>query len=151
MRIVSALIFLLLTLGLISVIEEKVFTLSALVPVLVMLLLLFCLLYRDSWVFDNNIKKITYTWGFGPFVRKLSLDYCEIDRIEVSFFIKGITGEQKAKPSWKHKQMIVLSLRLDEEKKYDLEILGEKKSGRRLRRDASYLSAFTGLPLYTAE
>ena len=149
LKIISLLFFVLLASGLVSVLADGSFSASSLIPTFIILILALTLLYRDSWTFDNETKTITYIWGFGPCVKKLSYSYGEIERIEVTHFIKGIAASaEKQEPSWRHRAQVVLSIRIDEDQKYDLEIMDEKKSGGKLERNASWLSGFTGISLF---
>ncbi|MDY5932061.1 MAG: hypothetical protein SPJ34_08560 [Candidatus Ornithospirochaeta sp.] len=120
-----------------------------LIPFLFLLLLLVCGLFRDSWVFDNSTRTVTYIAGIGPFVKKHPIPYDEIERIEVTHFIKGIPATSpEQKTSWKHKAQVVLSIRIDEDTKHDIDILPEDRSAGKLERNASWLSSYTGLDLY---
>ncbi len=149
MRAVCLFFFILLSFGFISVLKDGSFSLSSLIPTFILLLLLLILSYRDSWCFDNRDKSIKYLWGFGPFVKKLVLSYDDVKKIEVTHFIKGIPDNaEKQEPSWRHRAQVVLALRIDEDTKYELEIIDEKKSGGKLERNASWLSGFTGISLY---
>lgn len=148
-RLICALFLILLCIGLVSVIQSDDWNSFGIFPVALMVLLLLSLLYRDSWVFDNDNESATYIWGFGPFVKREVWKYSDIERIEVTHFIKGIPDTaEKQVPSWKHRRQVVLSIRFDSDNKKDLEIIGEKKSGGKIERNASWLSGFTGLALF---
>lgn len=148
-RVLSGIFFVFLTIGFISVVASGDWNSLGFIPLFIILLLLLCLIYRDSWIFDNDDKTVTYIWGFGPFVKKQHFKYSDIKRIEVTHFIKGIPDTaEKQEPSWRHRAQVVLSLRIDADTKYSLEIMGEKKSGGKLERNASWLSGFTGLALF---
>ena len=149
LKIISLFFFVLLVFGLFSVIVDGSFSASSLIPTFIIAILALTLLYRDSWVFDNDARNISYVWGFGPFVKKIAYSYDNIERIEVTHFIKGIAeGAAKQEPSWRHRAQVVLSIRINEDLKYDLEIIDEKKSGGKLERNASWLSGFTGISLF---
>lgn len=148
-RVLSGVFFVFLTIGFISVVSSEDWSIFGFIPVFVMILLFLCLSYRDSWIFNNDEKTISYIWGFGPFVKKQCFQYSDIKRIEVTHFIKGIPEtSEKQETSWRHRAQVVLALRIDADTKYPLEIMGEKKSGGKLERNASWLSGFTGLALY---
>ncbi len=148
-RVLCGVFFLFLTLGFVAVVTSGEMNAVAIVPIVVDVLLLLCLIYRDSWVFDNDTRTIEYIWGLGPFVKRMHFKYSDIERIEVTHFIKGIPeGSEKQTPSWRHRAQVVMALRMDEDEKHELEIMGEKKSGGKLERNASWLAAFTGLALY---
>lgn len=149
LKAISLFFTVLLVFGFISVLKDGSYSLSSLIPTIVLLLLLLTLSYRDAWCFDNDKKRVDYVWGFGPFVKKRSFSYNEIERIEVTHFIKGIPeGAQKQEPSWRHRSQVVLAIRIDEDNRYELEIMDEKKSGGKLERNASWLSGFTGISLF---
>ena len=138
-----------LVIGLVSVILSNEWTIYGLFPVAVIVILSISLLYRDSWIFDNKSREIIFVWGFGPFIKKEKWSYDEIERIEVTHFIKGISEtSEKQVASFRHRTQVVLSIRLNKDEKKDLEIMGEKKSGGKLERNASWLSGFTGLALF---
>lgn len=148
-RSLCAIFFVFLTIGFITVVSSGDWDMLGLIPLAVIILLFLCLIYRDSWIFDNDQKTITYIWGFGPFVKKERYKYSDIKRVEVTHFIKGIPdGAKEQKSSWKHKSQVVMALRIDADTKKPLEIMGERKSGGKLERNASWLSGFTGLALY---
>lgn len=149
LKVICLFFSILLSFGFISVLMDGSFSIASLIPTVILLLLLMTLSYRDNWCFDNKEKTIKYVWGFGPFVKKLVLSYEDIKRIEVTHFIKGIPDNAaKQDPSWRHRAQVVLALRVDEDTKYDIEIIDEKKSGGKLERNASWLSGFTGISLY---
>lgn len=148
-RALCGFFLIILLIGLFTVISSGSWNTMGFIPVFVILILFFCLFYVDSWIFDNKAKTISYIWGFGPFVKKECWKYSDIERIEVTHFIKGIPDSaEKQEPSWKHKAQVLLSVRFDCDNKRDLEIIGEKKSAGKLERNASWLSGFTGLALY---
>lgn len=150
-RIVCALFFVFLLVGLVLTIQGEGLSFSLLIPFFIMLILLLSLLYRDEWVFDNGKKEAVMIFGLACFIKRRTIPYSDIKWIEVTHFLKGIEegSELVKKPSWKHPEQIVLSVRLnDEETKYDLEIMSDKKSGGKVDRNASYLSSFTGLALH---
>ena len=148
-RVLCGFFLLFLLIGLVSVVISGEWTAFGIFPVMIIILLIFSLLYRDSWIFDNEKKRVLYIWGFGPFVKREEWGYQDIERIEVTHFIKGIPETSKKQvSSWKHRAQVVLSVRFDKDNKKDLEIMGEKKSGGKLERNASWLSGFTGLALF---
>ena len=82
-------------------------------------------------------------------MKREKLSYDDIERIEVTHFIKGIPEySENQKPSWKHKAQVVLALRINSDDKRVLEVMGEKKSAGELERNASWLAGYTGLSLY---
>ena len=138
-----------ISVGFFIALDENTLSLSSIVPVIVALLLIITIIYRDEWIFDNKKREITSVFGFGPFIKKETLSYDAVERIEVTHFIKGIPEYSKTqKASWKHKAQVVLALRINEDDKKILEVMGEKKSAGKLERNASWLSGYTGLSLY---
>ncbi len=150
-RGLSALFFLVLLSGFLITFADEGFSASLIFPLLISLILLFGFLYRDEWVFDNEKREAVIVFGIAFFVKKTVISYDDIKCIEVSHFLKGVneTNTFIKKASWKHPEQITLSLRLDdeEETRYSLEVMSEKKSGGKVDRNASYLSVFTGIEL----
>lgn len=138
-----------IAIGFFIALDEHTLSVSSIVPVVVALLLIITILFSDEWVFDNNKKEIESRFGFGPFVKREKLSYDDIERIEVTHFIKGIPEySENQKPSWKHKAQVVLALCINSDDKRVLEVMGEKKSAGKLERGASWLAGYTGLSLY---
>ena len=149
LRILCGIFLFFLLVGFFSVLSSDEWTTLGIFPVIVIIVFALCLLYRDSWIFDNEERRVVYIWGIGPFVKRESWSYDDIERIEVTHFIKGIPEtSEKQVSSWKHRAQVVLAVRFDRDTKKDLEIMGEKKSGGKLERNASWLSGFTGLALF---
>ena len=145
----SAFFLIPIAVGLCISIDEHTLDAASAVPCMVFLLLIMTLLFRDSWIFDNEKRTAESVFGFGPFVRRESFPYDSIERIEVTHFIKGIPEySQNQKPSWRHKAQVVLALRLGPDDRKAIEIMGERKSAGKLERNASWLAGFTGLSLY---
>jgi predicted transcriptional regulator len=115
---------------------------------LMALLSLLGALYRDSWFFNSTQQVITSFYGFAFLGKRLEYRFDDIERIELTHFVRG-SEDKDAKPNRKRlKAMVVLSLRLDEDTVKDLEIIQEKSSGGRTERAAQALSAATGLGLF---
>ncbi|WP_320129467.1 hypothetical protein [uncultured Sphaerochaeta sp.] len=105
-------------------------------------------LYRDSWSFDSEQKTISSFYGFGFIGKKAEYSFDEIERIELTHFVRG-SVDKDAKPTKRRlKAMVVLSLRFENDSVKDLEIIQEKSSGGRTEAAAQALSAATGLGLY---
>lgn len=67
--------------------------------VLLLLASLAAAIYRDSWVFDTREGTITSWWGFGPFVKRSSYRFDEVERLELTHFVKGGAGAGRASSS----------------------------------------------------
>jgi hypothetical protein len=105
-------------------------------------------LYRDSWYFDTERRTVTSFFGFAFLGKRCEYRFDEIERIELTHFVRG-SLDKDAKPTKRRlKAMVILSLRLDEETVKDLEIIPEKSSGGRTESAAQALSAVTGLGLF---
>lgn len=149
MKALSAFFIIPISVGLYLAISESTFNAASIVPCIILLLLILTLLFRDHWIFDSDEKVVEYVFGFGPFVKRETFRYRDIERIEVTHFIKGIPEySENQKASWRHKAQVVLALRLNEDNKKIIEVMGEKKSAGKLERNASWLAGFTGLSLF---
>ncbi len=150
-RFVCIFFALLLLYGAIWTMVEEGFSTLLLAPCGIILVLLLSAMYRDEWLFDNGKREACVIFGLGPLVSRRKLTYRRIARFEVTHFLKGIPdgSDIATKPSWRHPSQIVLSVVLDDadSTRLDIEITGERRNGTKLEREASRLSAFTGLGL----
>lgn len=124
--------------------------LSSMIHIVILLLIsLAGSLYRDSWIFDNEEQTITSRWGFGPFVKRTSYHFDEIERLELTHFVKG--GSASGTLLLKRRRggaMVVLSIRLVEGGERSIQIMGERRSAGRVEQAARKIGAATGLSLY---
>jgi len=106
-------------------------------------------LYRDSWVFDTSGGTITSLWGFGPFVKRTSYCFDEVDRLELTHFVKGgSAGGTRLVRRRRGGAMVVFSIRLAEGEERSIQIMGERRSAGRVEEAARRIGAATGLSLY---
>lgn len=149
-RILCLFFIIFIAAGFFIVISESGWSSSLTIPLLVVLVLILSLLYRDEWVIDNRRALFISIFGIGPFVKRCEYRYEDIRRIEVVHFIKGLPDDTDEKPSFKHRAFIVLRIKLKgaDDEVHQLEIMPEKSSGGKLERIANLLSAYTGLELY---
>lgn len=149
LRYITAFFLVLLSYAMVWNVATSGFDVTYIAPICIIVLLLLTALYRDEWIFDNAKKEVVIVFGLGPFVSRRRIPYSMVKRLEISHFLKGIPDDSKVatKPSWRHPAMIVLSLRLKdkEDSTLDLEITSERRNGMKLEREASRLSAFSGL------
>lgn len=122
---------------------------SMVLPLILAILCLVGLSYRETWIFDNGKGQVTSLFGFGPFVKRTIYPYEDILHLELRHFVRG-TMDEKAVPSRKQRKraMIVFSLVLakDEERK-TIEVIAERVSEGRSERAAQAISAVSGLGL----
>ena len=137
-----------LTWGFLLSVSEGVPVSSMLHIVLLQLLALGGVVYQDSWFFDIEEQKITSIYGFGPFCKKESYAFDEVERLEITHFVRGLT-DTGAKPTKRRlRSMIVFSLRLTHDRIKDIEIIAEKVSGGRTEASFGRIGSVTKLPLY---
>ncbi|MFA6844991.1 MAG: hypothetical protein WCR02_04635 [Sphaerochaetaceae bacterium] len=118
------------------------------IPLAMALASVFGVLYRETWSFFPEERKVVSVFGFGPFVKKESFSYEDIQRLELTHFIKG-SYDDKAKPNRKRrKAVVVFSLRLSEEETRTIEVVPEYTSAGRTESAAQALCAVSGLSLY---
>lgn len=139
----------LLTYALVTVVMEVGFDWTLVFPIAIILFLAYSAVYRDEWVFDNMKQEATHILGFGPFAKRKVFAYGYIERLEVKHFVKGASekGESAAKPSWRHPNMVSLSVLIDDGTVIEMEVTKEKSKGAKLVREASRLAAYADLDL----
>lgn len=105
-------------------------------------------LFRDTWVFDVQTRTIYSFYGFGWIGKKEQFAFSEVNRLEVSHFVRGSINKD-AKPTKRRlKAMVVFSLRLQDDGVRDIEIIPEKTSGGRTEAAVAAISAVTALSLF---
>ena len=104
--------------------------------------------YRDTWLFDNEMAQIVEIWGFGPFVLRKPIMYEEIERLEVTHFRKGSTGDIPVIRRYRGRAMLTFAIRLESGQERSIQIIGERRSGGRVEEAARTIGAATGLSLY---
>ncbi|MGH0054462.1 MAG: hypothetical protein ACQ5SW_13815 [Sphaerochaetaceae bacterium] len=134
--------------GLVLNLSEGV-SLFSMIHILVLLLLTLAgTFYRDTWVFNKQERTITSIYGFGPLCKREQFSFADVERLELTHFIRGTT-KKDAKPSKRRfRAMIVFSLRLGEEEKRDIEIIAEKTSAGRTESAVQAIAAVTELSLF---
>ncbi len=117
--------------------------------VLLLLLSLAGSIYRDSWVFDTGEGTIVSWWGFGPFVKRASFRFDEVERLELTHFIKGASSiDSPLRGRRWGRAMVVFSIQLIEGGERSIQIIGERRSAGRVEEAARRIGAATGLSLY---
>jgi hypothetical protein len=106
-------------------------------------------LYRDRWSFQTEEEIIVSLWGFGPFVRRASYRFDEVERLELTHFMRGRRAEGTLLLKRRRgAAMVVFSLRLMEGGERTIQIIGERRSAGRVEEAARIIGAATGLSLY---
>jgi hypothetical protein len=147
-HIICALFALFLFWGLALNASEGVPILSMIHIVLLFLLSLAGAVYRDSWDFDTEMNTVTSTYGFAWMCKREQYAFDEVERLELTHFVRG-RRENDAKPTKrKFRAMIVFSLRLTDDQLKTIEIIAEKTSGGRTESAMQAIGAVSGLPLY---
>ena len=149
-RIICAIFALVLLLGIVGAFRAEGFAPSALLPILLCIMLFLVPFYRDEWRFDNNKREALCVYGLGPLSSKRIFAYDDIDAIEIHHFHKGIAdGSSSIKPSWRHKEMAALRIRLsgDVLETVNIEVVPARRQGLKLERTANMLASATGLAL----
>ncbi len=124
--------------------------LTSMIHIVVLLLAsLAAAVYRDSWVFDTSEATITSWWGFGPFVKRASYRFDEVERLELTHFVKGGSdGGTRLLKRRRGGAMVVFSIRLVEGGERSIQIMAERRSAGRVEEAARKIGAATGLSLY---
>ena len=151
-KVFSFLFALILFLGFLSTILSASFTPSAIIPIFFCFLFLLAPFYRDDWTFDNEKQMAVYSSGIWPKVKREEVPYSTIERVSITHFYKGISEESTAiKPTWRNKEMAVLSIETDEDvkKRYAIEMVPARRHGLELERLATQIASFAGLNMET--
>lgn len=61
----------------------------ALLPILILTILLLSSLYKESWTFDGSKQEVIYGFGFIFFYRKTIIPFEQIEKLQITTFIKG--------------------------------------------------------------
>ncbi len=105
-------------------------------------------LYRDSWYFDTGSNTVTSIYGFAWVCKRETFSFSEIDRLELTHFVRG-SSNKDAKPTKRRlKAMLVFSLKLKDDQVRTMEIIAEKTSGGRTESSVQAIAAVTGLSMY---
>jgi hypothetical protein len=140
-RIIYGLFALLLLFGLLTSAREGGLKTTSIVPLLLLVVGLAGLTYRESWLFDSAERCVTSIFGFAWFVRREVLPYDQLEAVEVSHFVRGRPeGDERAKPARRLKSMVIFSLLLRDGSKRDIEIVSERSSSGRTESIARLLA-----------
>ena len=106
------------------------------------------LTYRETWLFLPQEEKVVSLFGFGPLVKKEVFAYQNIERLEITHFVKD-TEDPKAIPGRrKQKPMVVFSLHLVGDAVKTIEVIPEHTSLGKTEAAAQRIAAESGLGLY---
>lgn len=127
---------------------EASYTNSGLIPFSIALVLFLTSVFRDEYVFFISEEKVVIKFGLGPFYRKNEILFGDIEQLELIRFVKGKPGGENVKSSFRFKAQIIFQIKSKNGDTNKIEIIGERKSGGRIERQASLISSLTHLPLY---
>lgn len=117
------------------------------IPIL-LLLSLAGTLYRDSWYFNTQDNTVTSIYGFAWICKRETFSFSEVERLELTHFVRG-SSDKDVKPTKRRlKAMLVLSLKLKDDQVRTIEIIAEKTSGGRTEAALQAIAAVSGLPMY---
>lgn len=127
---------------------ERVSTM--IIPIIISLISLMGLLYRDYFVFDNKLLIVKKVFGIYPFISSQIINVQDIDKVEVTHFTKGSFNNDPnfTKKGRAYRAQLSLSLRLKDETEVLIEIIDEKKSGGYSESAALKISQYLGVQYY---
>lgn len=101
------------------------------IPLLLSLLALIGVLYRDYYYFDKEKGEIHKVFGVYPFVSNQITSIENVQRVEVTHFTKGsYSNDPKLKKKGRsYRAQISFALRLKNDCLVTIEVIDEKKSG----------------------
>ena len=148
-RWVYGLFCLLIGTGFFTVLRDGTFSGAALIPVILFLISLLGLGYRERWIFDPQQGRISYGIGIFFLFRRASFPVESVRRIEITHFVRGRSPlDTEARPRGRNKAMVVCSLRMQDDSTRDIEILAEHTSAGRTETAAQAIAALMDLPYH---
>jgi hypothetical protein len=105
-------------------------------------------LYRDTWLFDTQKRMIYSIWGFGPIVSQATVPFEEVERLELTHFIKGSSAHSGTFIKRRGRPMVVFALRTIHEEERTIRIMARRRSAGRVEEAARIIGAATSLALF---
>lgn len=135
--------------GTISVLMDRSFTVSALFPILLLLVGIIGFGYRESWLFDPTERTVTYVFGVYGLVKRRVHPVDTIGRIEINHFVRGkLPTAEHVHARGRNKAMVVFSLHMKDDSLKDVEIIPERTSGGRTEAAAQVLADIMDIPYH---
>lgn len=145
-RIPYVLFALVVILGLFSAPAEEILTLTSIIPALLLLVALFGIGYRDTWVFDGEDGRIRQISGVFVFVRGRTYTLDRVSHLEISHFTRGYRSEKVSRGDrMRNRVMTVLALILADGTRIVIDIQSERRERGALEQSAALIGAATGL------
>jgi len=116
--------------GVFTTLREKTFDTASIIPLLLFLVGLAGLTYRETWIFDAHRQIVRSVFGVAVFVKTTELPFDQIEALEINHFVRGRlqTGPDIV-PKGRNKSMVVFSIVTNDNNRRDIEIISEKESG----------------------
>lgn len=147
-KVALALVFAFLTWGIAGTLAEGDGPETMVAPIVLWVLCLAGMLYRECWLFLPQERKIVSLFGFGPFVRRRTIAFDAVRTLSVSHFVKGDARAKGVADRKRHrKAMVVLEIVERDETRHTIEIIPERTSAGKTERAAQTIAAVSGLPL----
>ena len=147
-RIPYILFALVVILGILSAPAEEIFTASSIIPALLLLVALFGIGYRDTWIFDGEGERIRQLSGVFLFVRGRTYPFERVSHLEISHFTRGYRSEKAGVnrgDRMRSRVMTVLALILSDGTRVVIDIQSERKERGSIEQSAASIGAVTGL------
>ena len=145
-RIPYVLFALVVILGIFSAPPEEILTLTSIIPALLLLVALFGIGYRDTWVFDGENGRIRQISGVFVFVRRRTYTLDRASHFEISHFTRGYRTEKVSRGDrMRNRVMTVFALILIDGTRIVIDIQSERKERGALEQSAALIGAATGL------
>ena len=135
--------------GLVIAVSERSLMPSAIIPLLLFVLGLLGLAYRERWVFDPKKRQIESLFGVAICTKKETIGLDRVKRIEINHFVRGtLAGSPPVNPKGRNKSMVVFSIILHDDSKRDVEIIPEKVSAGRTEKAARAIALALDIPFH---
>ncbi|MCK9190673.1 MAG: hypothetical protein M0P10_03905 [Sphaerochaetaceae bacterium] len=119
-------------------------------PIIIALLALVGILYRDYWVFDEEAGKIYKKFGVIPFVSTSVTEIKDVETVEITHFVKGTYSNDPnlKKKGRSYRAQVSFSLKLYDQRRVVVEVIDEKKSGGFTEAAAFNVSQYIGASFF---
>ncbi len=119
------------------------------VPLILFVICVVAVLYREDWVFDNGDRSVRHRFGLLFSYKTSEYRYDEIDYLELTGFIKGRSSSGlRTNTRWFERGYITLSLCTVDGRRRSIEMVNARAL-ESFRETAGRLAEHSGLPLRT--
>lgn len=129
------------------------FNIFIIVPIFLFLLGLLGAGYIEKWTFRANEGFVDYQYGWFFIVKNETIAASDIKQFELTYFLRGFSTNQVPfrRAAKGNRKMVVFSIRLNNQRKKDIEIIGSRSSSGYTEKSAQLIAQLMGKPLFEDE